>query len=281
MFSATTIGVPPNMTVTEEHERAERGARTTEGFFELKRTGDPATRNQLIEEHRWIALHCARRFANRGEPMDDLVQVAMLGLVLSVDRFEPDKGVQFSTFAVPTILGELRRHFRDRTWPLRVTRRVKELHLAVSAMTDKLSHRLGRPPRVEDIAEALDVSVDEVLEAMEAGACYRTAPLEAPARGDEEAIADGPRLSVVDEDLERADMRLTIREAVNELPERDRRIIYLRFYENLSQSEIAAQVGVSQVHVSRILRAVLGRLEDELRESGAIDDAVHDEELVG
>ncbi len=280
MFSPPTIGVPTCMTVTEEHESADPGGRSTEGFFELKRTGDPATRNQLIEEHRWIALHCARRFANRGEPMDDLVQVAMLGLVLSVDRFEPDKGVQFSTFAVPTILGELRRHFRDRTWPLRVTRRVKELHLAVSAMTDKLSHQLGRPPRVEDIAEALDVSVDEVLEAMEAGACYRTAPLEAPTRGEEEAIADGPRLSVVDDDLERADMRLTIREAVNELPERDRRIIYLRFYENLSQSEIAAQVGVSQVHVSRILRAVLSRLEDELRESGAIEDT-RDHELTG
>src|SRR5689334_14214309 len=148
-------GVPTSMTVTDHPGTTERPERTTEGFFELQRTGDPAKRQELIEEHRWIALHCARRFANRGEPMDDLVQVAMLGLVLSVDRFQPDKGVQFSTFAVPTILGELRRHFRDRTWPLRVTRRVKELHLAVSAISEQLVHELGRPPQIEDIAEAL------------------------------------------------------------------------------------------------------------------------------
>jgi RNA polymerase sigma-B factor len=264
------------MTVTEHPQTTGGVQRNTDGFFELQRTGDPATRKALIEEHRWIAIHCARRFANRGEPMDDLVQVAMLGLVLSVDRFSPERGLQFSTFAVPTILGELRRHFRDRTWPLRVTRRVKELHLAVSAVSEQLVHQLGRPPQIEDIAEALDVSVDEVLEAMEAGNCYRTAPLEAPARnGDEDGVLDGPRLSVVDDELAGSDVRLTIREAVSELPERDRQVVYLRFYENLSQSEIAEQIGVSQVHVSRILRAVLARLEQELRDAG------HDPSLEG
>jgi RNA polymerase sigma-B factor len=251
---------------TDSETTSTATGRSTEGFFELQRTGDPIKRNQLVEEHRWIAVHCARRFANRGEAMDDLTQVAMLGLVLAVDRFDPDQGVQFSTFAVPTILGELRRHFRDRTWPLRVTRRVKELHLAVSAATEQLCHELGRPPRVEDVARALDVSVDEVLEAMEAGACYRTASLDAPSRaGDEEQSAvDGARLSVVDEDLTGTDVRVTVQEAVRDLPERERKVVYLRFYEGLSQSEIADRIGVSQVHVSRILRAVLARLEAEL-----------------
>jgi RNA polymerase sigma-B factor len=255
------------MAIAADTERSPAATgRSTEGFFELQRTGDPATRKQLIEEHRWIAVHCARRFANRGEAMDDLVQVAMLGLVLAVDRFDPEQGVQFSTFAVPTILGELRRHFRDRTWPLRVTRRVKELHLAVSAITEQLNHELGRPPRVEDVATALDVSVDEVLEAMEAGACYRTASLDAPTRSgeDDQSSVDGARLSVVDEDLAGTDVRVTVQEAVRDLPERERKVVYLRFYEGLSQSEIAARIGVSQVHVSRILRAVLARLEQEL-----------------
>jgi RNA polymerase sigma-B factor len=265
------------MAIAESETIPERPAgRSIEGFFELQRSGDPALRNQLVQEHRWIAVHCARRFANRGEAMDDLVQVAMLGLVLAVDRFAPDLGVQFSTFAVPTILGELRRHFRDRTWPLRVTRRVKELHLAVSAISEQLSHELGRPPKVEDVADALDISVDEVLEAMEAGACYRTASLDAPSRAgdDEPSPIDGGRLAVVDEDLVRADVRVTVRDAVAELPERERKVVYLRFYEGLSQSEIASRIGVSQVHVSRILRAVLTRLEHELDGAEGIAELV-------
>lgn len=269
------------MTIAEETTSQERaGGRRTAGFAELTRVEDPSRRNdlrnRLVEEHRWIAVHCARRFANRGEPLDDLVQVAHLGLVLAVDRFRPDKGVQFSTFAVPTILGELRRHFRDRTWPLRVTRRVKELHLAVSAITEQLSHELSRPPKVEDVAAALDVSIDEVLEAIEAGSCYRTASLDSPTRAgdDEPSSVDGARLAVIDDALVGADVRVTVREAVSELPERERRVVYLRFYEGLSQSEIAERIGVSQVHVSRILRSVLDRLEDELEATGDTPDRV-------
>lgn len=258
------------MTIVQNTEQRRAGGRSIAGFVEMSLVDDPADRkdlrNRLVEEHRWIAVHCARRFANRGEPMDDLIQVAHLGLVLAVDRFRPEEGVQFSTFAVPTILGELRRHFRDRTWPLRVTRRVKELHLAVSAVTEQLGHELSRPPMVEDVAAALDVSVDEVLEAMEAGSCYRTASLDTPSRaGDDEAAPmDGARLAAMDEDLLGADLRVTIRDAVAELPERERKVVYLRFYEGLSQSEIAGRIGVSQVHVSRILRSVLDRLEAEL-----------------
>lgn len=269
------------MTIAEQTTgQQSAGGRSTAGFVELKRVDDPSRRNdlrnRLVEEHRWIALHCARRFANRGEPMDDLVQVAHLGLVLAVDRFRPEEGVKFSTFAVPTILGELRRHFRDRTWPLRVNRRVKELHLAVSAVTERLGHELNRPPMVEDVAAALDVSVDEVLEAMEAGACYRTASLDAPSRtsDDEQSAIDGARLAIVDDDLVGADLRVTVRDLVAQLPQRQRKVVYLRFYEGLSQSEIAERIGVSQVHVSRILRSVLDRLEDELEGSTEGPDQV-------
>jgi RNA polymerase sigma-B factor len=235
--------------------------REQERFARLRRTEDPALRAELVEEHLWLARHCARRFADKGEARDDLEQVASLALVKSVDRFDPSFGVRFSTFAVPTITGELRRHFRDRTWSVRVTRRLKELHLELKSANELLRHDLGRAPTVDELADALDTTVDEVLEALEAGASYRATSLTVSGADDEEHDLD---LAVDDERVASAGVRVALEDAMRTLPDRERRVVYLRFYLGLSQSEIAEQIGVSQVHVSRILRASLSQLEDEL-----------------
>jgi RNA polymerase sigma-B factor len=242
--------------------------REQERFTLLRETDDPALRDALIEEHLWLARHCARRFSDKGEARDDLEQVASLALVKSVDRFDPSFGVRFSTFAVPTITGELRRHFRDRTWSVRVTRRLKELHLELKAANELLSHDLGRAPSVDELAEALDTTVDEVLEALEAGASYRATSLTVAGADDEEHELD---LAVDDEQVASAGVRVALEEAMRTLPDRERRVVYLRFYLGLSQSEIAEQIGVSQVHVSRILRASLSQLEEELGSPDLLD----------
>jgi RNA polymerase sigma-B factor len=242
--------------------------REQERFTQLRRTDDPALRDELIEDYLWLARHCARRFADKGEARDDLEQVASLALVKSVDRFDPSFGVRFSTFAVPTITGELRRHFRDRTWAVRVTRRLKELHLELKAANELLSQDLGRAPSDDEQADALDDTVDEVLEALEAGASYRATSLTVGGVDDEAHELD---LAVDDEQVASTGVRVVLEEAMRTLPDRERRVVYLRFYLGLSQSEIAEQIGVSQVHVSRILRASLSHLEGELSSPDLLD----------
>lgn len=235
-----------------EHER----------FVKLRATEDPGLRNELIEEHLWLAKHAARRFAGRGEPSDDLIQVASLALVKAVDRFDPEHQVRFSTFAMPTIVGELRRHFRDRTWSMRVSRRLKDLHLELRAASEDLTHTLGRPPTVDELADALETTADEVLEAMEAGATYRTASIEQHYAGGESDEVALP--GVDDAELDATSERVDMREALRALSQRDRRVLYLRYYLEMTQAEIAEQVGVSQVHVSRILRATLAKLGEDI-----------------
>jgi len=233
-----------------------------ERFTELRRSGDPSLRDELIEGHLWLARHCARRFSGRGEPPDDLEQVANMALVKAVDRFDPGFKVRFATFAVPTIVGELRRHFRDRTWSMRVSRRLKDLHLELKSVSERLAHDLGRSPSIDELADALDTTPEEVLEALEAGAAYRTTSLNAGPAGSEadEEIVPGKD----DEALESTGLRVALQQALNTLPERERRVIYLRFYLGLTQSEISKEIGVSQVHVSRILRSTLSQLGDDL-----------------
>jgi RNA polymerase sigma-B factor len=235
-------------------------------FAELRRTGDPKLRDKLVEDNLWLARHCARRFAGRGESADDLGQVANLALVKAVDRFDPSFQVRFTTFAVPTIVGELRRHFRDRTWSMRVSRRLKDLHLELKAASEHLAHDLGRSPTVDELADALDCTPEDVLEALEAGAAYRATSLTAGLGSEEgeEMIPGAP-----DEELEDTSLRVLLKDALSTLPERERRVIYLRFYLGLTQSEIAEEIGVSQVHVSRILRSTLSHLGDELGDEAA------------
>lgn len=233
-------------------------------FRELRRTGDVSLRDRLIEEHLWLARHCARRFSGRGEPRDDLEQVANMGLVKAVDRFDPEFRVRFATFAVPTIEGELRRHFRDKTWSVRVSRRLKDLHLEVRSLSEQLTHDLGRAPSIDELAESLEVTPEDVLEALEAGAAYRTTSLVRGTAGDEQEVMPGE----AHEALESAPERVALDQAMSALDDRERRVIYLRFYLGLSQAEIAEDIGVSQVHVSRILRSTLAQLGQELGEFG-------------
>lgn len=233
-------------------------------FAEYRRTKDRKIRNRLIEEHRPVAERVARRFPNRSLPWDDVFQVAQLGLLKAVERFDPDRGFKFSTFAEPTISGELKRHFRDHLGDLRVPRRAHDLNQAVKKIAEDLIHELGRAPTISEIADRLDVTVDDVMMAMEADSARRAASLSVPMGGDPEGTPLGEQLGSEDPTLERAADRVTIVELIAQLPEREREIIRLRFEENLSQSEIGERLGVSQMHVSRLLRRTLTGLRDQL-----------------
>src|SRR3954452_13846195 len=172
---------------------AEEGESVEARFRRLRSTGDRQLRNQLIEEHRWVAIHCARRFDHRGEPVDDLIQVGQLGLLKAVERFDPEVGVSFASYAIPTVMGELRRHFRDATWAMKVPGRLKDLHVDLGNAVEFLSAEDGRPPNPDEVATHLGVRIDDVLDAMDAGAAYRTAPL-APAPDESGERRESPAL---------------------------------------------------------------------------------------
>lgn len=238
-------------------------------FRELRASGDPVLRGQLVEDYLWIARHGARRFGGRGEAADDLLQVASLALVKAVDRFDPEMNLRFATFAMPTIVGELRRHFRDRTWSMRVSRRLKDLHLELRTASEHLTNELGHSPSVAELADALEITVEEVLEAMEAGATYRASSLDAPV-GSEGTETPVPGKNHAE--LDATSERVAVQSSLATLSQRDRRVVYLRFYLGLTQAEIAEQIGVSQVHVSRILRSSLARLGDELKDTVVLEE---------
>jgi RNA polymerase sigma-B factor len=234
-----------------------------ERFAEYRRTGDRSLRNALVEHHRWIAIRCARRFEGRGEPLEDLIQVAQLGVVKAVERYDPEHGAAFPSFAMPTVMGELRRHFRDRTWSLGVPRRLKELHVSLTRAVEQLNHSLGRHPTVDELARELQVTPEEILEGLDAGVAYRTAPLTRPDDDDDRELA---MLGEEDGQLGTADTRMAVRLLLDTLPQRERTIVYLRFFRSLTQQEIADRLGMSQVHVSRLLRNTLARLKSSLDE---------------
>ena len=242
-------------------EVAPEPARVDERFVRYRETGDRAIRNELVEEHRWLAQHCARRFARKGEPLDDLVQVATVGVLKAVERFDPAFGVVFTTFAMPTVMGELRRHFRDKTWSVHVPRRAKELYQSVSGVAEELSQTLMRSPTVPEIAQRAGATVEDALEALEVRASYRGVPLAPP--GDDDR-AEGPSFGRLDQGYDAAEARLTVGRLLDTLPDRDRRIVEMRFIDGMTQSAIAGEVGVSQVQVSRLLRAALARMRRPL-----------------
>jgi len=225
-------------------------------FREYRRTHDRILRNRLIEEHLSLARTLARRFANRNEPLDDLEQVAMLGVLKAVERFDPDHGTPFAAFAIPTVVGELRRHFRDRGWMVRVPRRVQDLHLRIGTVVSELSQQLGRSPSPTEIAEAAGVRDEDVLEALEAGNRYRPTSLDVAASG-----SDGDaRMGRHDIELVSVEDRATLLHLLRRLPERERRVMYMRYFEDITQAEIAEAIGVSQMHVSRLLTRSLDAL---------------------
>ena len=235
-----------------------------ERFRTLRETGDQRLRDDIITEHAWIARTVARRFDQRGEAFDDLVQVASLGLVKAADRFDPEMGTNFVSFAMPTVVGEVRRYFRDHTWSLRVPRSAKELKPLITKAIEDLQHELGHSPSVKEIAAHLQLSADTVLEAMEASAAYRTSSLDAPVRGSDEAPEAHRGLAQHDRELGRAVDATAIRQLLETLPGRSRMILYLRFFEQMSQAEIAEHVGTSQVHVGRLLKAGLEQLRGQI-----------------
>jgi len=244
--------------VAEDTDRAE----TRRKFAEYARTRDKALRDDLVTAHIGLAEYLARRFANRGEPLDDLVQVATLGLLNAVDRFDPERGLEFSTYATPTIVGELKRHFRDKGWAVRVPRRIQELHLLLGTVVSNLSQELGHSPTIAEIAHAARVSEEEVLEAMEAGHAYRLTSLDAPAAGDDEAGPLSSQLGGDDEALLDSERRITLSPLLAQLPPRERLILHLRFFEGMTQSEIADRLKISQMHVSRLLARSLALLHE-------------------
>jgi len=220
----------------------------------------------MVEEHVWIARHAARRFAGRSEANDDLFQVACLGLVKAATRFDPERGVRFATFAMPTVVGEIRRHFRDRTWAVRVGRSHKDLHLRLRGATEQLTHRLSRTPTVLELAREIEVSAERVVQAMGAGANYQALSIDAVSSDADgtDTVPSGTIPPVIDGEVDATPERIMVRNAVRSLPIRDRRAVHLRFYQGKTQAEIAAELGVSQVHVSRILRSALDRLAGAL-----------------
>jgi RNA polymerase sigma-B factor len=214
---------------------------------------DPSLRSEIVERGAWLARRVARRFAETSEPYDDLCQVAMIGLLKAVDRYDPEFGVRFGTFATPTILGELRRHFRDHTWAVHVPRGAKELRIQINAAVDAMTSELGRSPTVAELAERLDLRREQVLEGLEAGAVYSSVSLDG-LQGVEPADDEASTNDVLDRQL--------LAELLDQLPKRERNILYLRYFHELSQAQIAEQVGTSQVHVGRLIASSLSSLRE-------------------
>jgi RNA polymerase sigma-B factor len=221
-------------------------------------------RGELVELHLPLVEYLARRFRNRGEWLDDLTQVATIGLIKSIDRFDLDRGVEFSTYATPTIVGEIKRHFRDKGWAVRVPRRLQELKLALTKAIGDLAQRLGRAPTVAELAAHLQMSEEDVLEGLESANAYSTVSLDAPDSGDEDAPAVAESLGMVDDALEGVEYRESLKPLLERLPPREKRILLLRFFGNMTQSQIATELGISQMHVSRLLAKTLAQLREGL-----------------
>jgi RNA polymerase sigma-B factor len=236
-------------------EREENDELVIELFARLD---EPTAREELVARFQSLAEYLARRFAGRGEPLEDLIQVANVGLLGAIDRFDPGREVRFTTYAAATIIGELKRHLRDKAWSIRVPRRLQELGLKINRTLPALTQELGRAPTMQEIADALESTSEDVLEAMDAVQAYSTASLDAPAG--EEGLTPAETLGERDRSLDLLEQWATVAPAVKDLPQRERRVLYLRFFVGMTQSEIAGEVGVSQMHVSRILSQTLSRL---------------------
>ena len=223
-----------------------------------------ACRHELVEMHLPLVEYLARRFRNRGEPLDDLVQVATIGLIKSVDRFDLERGVEFSTYATPTIVGEIKRHFRDKGWAIRVPRRLQELKLALTKATSDLSQNLGRAPTVSELAKHLEMTEEEVLEGLESANAYSAVSLDAPDSGEDDSPSVSDSLGIHDESLEGVEYRESLKPLLERLPPREKKILLLRFFGNMTQSQIATELGISQMHVSRLLARTLANLREGL-----------------
>lgn len=234
-------------------------------------TRDPAVRDQLVDLNSDLVHYIARRFANRGEPLEDIEQVGFLGLIHAIERFDPSLENEFSTFATPTIMGEIRRYFRDRSWAVRVPRRLQENLLRVNAAAQQLTGELGRAPSIGEIGERVGLEPEDVLAALEVSPAQHTVSLEAaPAGRADEALTLGERLGSEDSNLDRVEMRSLLEQAMAHLNPREREIMALRFVEELPQTEVAKRLGISQMHVSRLQRAAVEHLRREMGDGAAV-----------
>lgn len=247
----------PTLSVEERAARAEEDRRL---LIRLHRHGDQAARDQLVERFLPLARQLARRYQRTGEPLDDLVQVASLGLLKAIDRFDPARATAFSSFAVPTILGELKRYFRDKGWSVRVPRDLQELAVKVDKVSDELGRELSRPPTIQELADRLEVSAEQVLEAREAAGAYRAVSLDRPRSDEDDDATVADTLGGDDPGFDLAEDAATVQRLMRVLSEREREVLRLRFAEDLTQSEIGQRVGVSQMHVSRLIRQSIDRL---------------------
>jgi RNA polymerase sigma-B factor len=226
------------------------------------RLPDPGAQEELTERYRSLASYLARKFTGRGESLEDLQQVAMIGLLNAMNRFDPDREVRFSTYAAATMVGELKRHFRDKGWAVHVPRRLQELAVRLNAALPDLTGTLGRSPTVPELAAHLGVGTDDVVEAMDAAQAYSTTSLETPVGAS--GMSPMESLGSDDQAMAVAEDWAAIAPSIMTLPERERRVLYLRFFDGRTQSEIADEIGVSQMHVSRILTNTLQRLRDDI-----------------
>jgi RNA polymerase sigma-B factor len=239
----------------------ERSREDRELFIRYHRDGDAQARDQLVERFLPLARQLARRYQRAGEPLDDLLQVASLGLIKAIDRFDPDREIAFSSYAVPTILGEIKRYFRDRTWAVRVPRDLQELTLKVDRAVGELAEQLRRQPSVAEIGIAVDADQEEVLEAMQAGSAYRAVSFDAPRPGgDEDVTTLGDSVGVDEDGFDRAEERATIERLMSTVTPREREVLRMRFEQDMTQAEIGAVIGVSQMQVSRVIRQAIARL---------------------
>jgi RNA polymerase sigma-B factor len=252
---------------TASEDRLARAREDRRLLVRLHRHGDATAREALVERFLPLARQLARRYQHGGEQLDDLIQVASLGLLKAIDRFDPDRETAFSSFAVPTILGELKRHFRDKGWSVRVPRDLQELAVRVERVSDELGRDLGRAPSVAELAEHIGVSAEQVLEAREASAAYRAVSLDRPRDDDDESDTGmGDSVGIEDPGFGVAEDAATVERLMRVLSEREREVLRLRFAEDLTQSEIGARVGVSQMHVSRLIRHAVAQLRDAAEE---------------
>ncbi len=243
--------------------------RSAELFVELHAAGSPEpararARDELVALHLPLVEHCARRFRNRGEPLEDLVQVGTIGLIKSVDRFDPQRGVEFSTYATPTVIGEIKRYFRDKGWAIRVPRRLQELRMQIGSTTAELTQALGRSPTPRELAEAIGCTVEEIVEGLESSNAYSTLSLDASDDHDDGAASMLDAIGVDDANLEHVEIRESLKPLLDRLEPREKRILLLRFFKNMTQSQIAEEIGVSQMHVSRLLSRTLVQLRTSL-----------------
>jgi RNA polymerase sigma-B factor len=268
------VGAQPRPSNDSRSERFDR-QRTRALFATFAETRDADLREQLVIAHLNLVRYLASRFANRGEPLDDLIQVGTLGLIKAIDRFEPQRGLEFTTYATPTVIGEIKRHFRDRGWAIRVPRRLQELNAAVNRALDTMSVQLGRSPSVAELAAALNASEEEIIEAHELGQAYSPLSLDVELAGESEGKAATllDYLGRDDPDMRALENKDLLERAFERLDRRERVIVYLRYYENVSQSAIARRLQLSQMHVSRLQQRALAKMKGLLQEESRPEHA--------